>query len=409
MLEKRVPNLLYVTFGENVLESGILYCQVREMLISMKEARLVEQVHLISFISIRLWFRKRTEYKIMQKELAAKGIGFSFPFSFSSQKWSWFSVPIAYCINLPILLRIVMKSGCNIIHSRSYMASYLAGKVSKITGIPYIFDPRGPYPEEMVANNRWRLSGKTYTTWKRIEQYISQTSSGVIGVTTQMRDDYKERGAKLSIFVPNRTNVSRFNANIAPSNETSDVTMIFNGELDTISYNPELIARIYSRFHMSTPNLKLQLLSRQHGDYVEKGLAKAGLESSQWTLASVNPGDMPNYLAKGHFGLVLGIDHEKRWDVFPVKFAEYLAAGLPVLLDRNCGHFLSAFVQKHGIGIVFDKDDDSSFLQLGDMLKDYEEISKTCRTIVRTKLDISRSAQQYARLYKQILGDRTHS
>jgi glycosyltransferase involved in cell wall biosynthesis len=60
---------------------------------------------------------------------------------------------------------------------------------------------------------------------------------------------------------------------------------------------------------------------------------------------------VPEYLAAGDLGLLLRDPHPVNRVASPVKFAEYLAAGLPVLVSPGVGD-AAAIVERERVGFV---------------------------------------------------------
>ena len=66
--------LLYLTYHENILGSGILYTQVIRMLERMGETGGVESITLLSFMSPQLLLRERKGFARLKERLRGSGI-----------------------------------------------------------------------------------------------------------------------------------------------------------------------------------------------------------------------------------------------------------------------------------------------------------------------------------------------
>lgn len=395
-------NLLYLTYNENVLDSGILYGQVREMLYSMKEHQEIETIHLLSFISVRLFMRKFNRFRVLKREFESSNIRFSFFPMFAAQHWHILFLPIAMIFSLPVVIHQLINSKSNVVHSRSYMAGLLAMLGCAIVKINFVFDPRGPYPEEMVLNNRWKENGLTFRKWKSIERILTINSSAAIGVTTEMRDDLEQRGCKHTVYVPNRVNTNRFNRNVSSSNYVNTPVIVFTGEMDAEAYSPALIAKHFLNIKEQLKDVSLQLVTRKSVEFVRDGLTCAGLDSEDWQLEGVAPDKVQTILNRSHLALLLGAGQNAAWSVWPVKLAEYMACGLPLIVDTSCGEQIIRFVAKWRLGIIVDLNDKDSYAGIQEVIENYEAYAASCRRIAEMKLDISHTVRQYVRIYKQI-------
>lgn len=408
--------LLYITYNENVLDSGILRSQVRDMLVGMRKLPGVEYVRLLSFISPRLWLRRRRGYRRLVGELKERGIDFRFRLMPAAQAWRWGGIPLFIAFNLPVLLSHLIRGRINIIHARSYAAGLLALCGSKLTCIRFVFDPRGMFPEEMVLNNVWREGGQTFRIWKALEKKIIRDCQAVVALTPRLKRYYLERGAVKAIFAPSRLNVEPFNA---AARKVADYqkNMLFIGEMDAVWNSPQRVAMHYKRLRMIIPELKLKLITRKDHRIIEQILDKEGLERGCWTLEASQPEEMPDRMAGSGIGLAMAFqpvgrtflsayssaDGQNPSGNWPMKYAEYLAAGVPVAVEREIGEHITRAVERWKLGVVLDENDPNSYSGVVEVIRNRSEYTGRCTRYARMKLSISHTATQYARLYRQLL------
>ena len=381
--------LLYITYNENILESGILHGQVRRMLEYMAKRQDVEYIRLVSFISPRLWWQRRKGYERLVRQMADAGIDFRVQWMFAAQKWLWFAIPLIVGFCLPMTAIHLMKERFDVVHTRGYAAGLLGFISTRIVKVKFVFDPRGPYPEEMVGNRLWSKTGLTYRIWKAIEHLLICRGDAVVGVTPTFQEEFVRRGAKNTIFVPNRCDIDRFTpaANV-------DMTLLFTGEMDSEWYNPRQIAKHFLRLKEIVPKLKLKLITRISPDFVRRELNLAGVSEDDWTLEASLPEEMPKRMASAGLGLIFAI----RW---PVKFAEYLAAGVPLVMVQGEKHLTELVIKQH-LGIVVDEDNPSSYQAVTELIQHRSEYADRCIRYARSNLDLTQTAAQYVELYQQL-------
>jgi glycosyltransferase involved in cell wall biosynthesis len=90
-------------------------------------------------------------------------------------------------------------------------------------------------------------------------------------------------------------------------------------------------------------------------------LAEAGLGAGDFKVISVPSKDVAKYLPAADLGLLLREANPVNAVASPVKFAEYLACGLPVLVTTGIGDY-SSIVEKERLGGVVDIHDDDQTL-----------------------------------------------
>lgn len=393
--------LLYITYNENVLESGILYSQVRQMLIEMAKRSNVKYIRLLSFISPRLWVRRRKDYSKLRLDLRNQGIDFRVRLMPAAQTWQWTAVPIFTICCLPVVLIHTLFGRFDIVHARGYGAGLLAFLNAKFHGIRFVFDPRGLFPEEMVLNKSWRAGGRTYRFWKTLEQHIIKECDAIIALTPRFKRDYLSLGARKVVFVPSRLDVESF-ASLGSKVKNYSNDLLFIGEMEADWNSPKSVAKHFTQLKKVIPNLKLRLITRKDPAFVLSIMEEEDVNRSDWSIESSKPEDMPARIVGSGIGLAMAFRPSGNW---PMKYGEYLASGVPVVVEKEIGEHITQAVKRWKLGVVLEENRADCYAAVADVLKRREEYTSRCIRYARLKLVVSHSATQYARLYRQLLKD----
>ena len=407
--------LLYLTYHENILGSGILYTQVIRMLERMGETGGVESITLLSFMSPQLLLRERKGFARLKERLRGSGITLIALPMLILTTWSWVLQLAMLLWTIPVLIVAVSKR-CNIIHPRGYGAGILALTVSKLLGVPYVFDPRGLYPEERVINGVWSDRGITFRLYKYLETTLIRDASATIGVTTGLRDDFRVRNAKMACFIPNRADIEawtkaaevyRMSAQYDP--KAAKCILLFTGELFSRWYDPAVLVRHYRAVKCHCPDVKLSMFTQLKAEKVYVSLIKLGVSKDEFSCRSGRPAEMPELIQGATLGLIITNEQRSGWpakfaeSIWPVKFAEYLAAGIPVLMDENLLGLPPKLVKRHRLGLVVNPNRVEDYRQVGEILSDWEAWSDRCIAYAKRRLDIKTTAKQHLRIYRQII------
>jgi hypothetical protein len=70
------------------------------------------------------------------------------------------------------VMRLVITRRPALIHARAYHAGLVAHAVSRVTPTPYLFDARGYWIDERVAERRWFTRPRVYAGAKAIERRL---------------------------------------------------------------------------------------------------------------------------------------------------------------------------------------------------------------------------------------------
>lgn len=140
-------------------------------------------------------------------------------------------------------------------------------------------------------------------------------------------------------------------------------------------------------------------LARQHGLYDE-----------DITIMEVPHEDVPRYLAAGDIGLLLRERSLVNEVASPVKFGEYLAAGLSVIMTDGVGDY-SELTKTKGVGVVIDLDVSRNNLldNLATFLNELSSSRPSCRyeslAIARQMLSAEWGYGKLQTLYQQLSKD----
>jgi len=256
-----------------------------------------------------------------------------------------------------------------------------------------LFDPRDPYPDVLAQNGKWKPDGFTHRMWKKVERVIITNASACIGVTPQYKDSLKLQGARQAYFVPNRAAVSDYV--VADMVDLSEPMLLFTGVMDLAYYSPAVIAEHTLKLRRYVPRLRLKVITLSDAATVRMGLIEAGLPEDCFTVESAAPVEMPEKMK----GAAIGLHFAIRW---PVKYAEYLSAGIPLIMVKGEDHFNKA-VEGRRLGIIVDPEKPESYSRITELLSNHQAYSKRCRAYAEHYLNVTSSAKQYIRIYKRLL------
>lgn len=361
----------------------------------------VEAVQIVSFISPRLWLRQRRAFRDLRRVLAGERIVLRVHLMPAALAWGWPTLILMTAACAPTALLSAWLFQPTVIHSRTIGAAWLAHLASKALRIPHVFDPRGPIPDEMAQNDRWPVGSLSYRWWKRVETLLVRRSDAVVGVTPAYRREHIERGARRAAFVPNRCDTDLFRQLDAPA-FAGPPLLVFTGEMDSAWYSPEQVGRHFLSLRRFVPNLRLRLITRRDRAFVSDGLRRADVPDECWELCGVPPDQVPAELAGATCGLVI----QNAATAWPVKFAEFLALGVPVVLSRReGGDHLADLIVRHRLGMLVDMENPDSYAGVVDLLANLEACRKRCAEFAHRKLGIERTARQHHRLYRSLAAE----
>jgi hypothetical protein len=333
--------MIYLTFNDTY--NGVYESQVIDTCRFLQDT-FKEDVSLIAFISGRNYFANKAKIK------AAYSNSTVLPMYPKIINWEK---------NL-FLLKLIMRfrNKENVI-ARGVFATLLARDSEKFAKV--CFDARGAYTAEwneylktespyiakemtklesravLQSNYRIAVSQKLVAYWKTSFKYMS-TNHVVIPCTlsTDAKTEYDA----------DKANALRKQFGITEN----EVLLVYSGSSagwQSFKVLDEFITKAFNQ----NPSLKLLMLCKPGA---ERSLAQKfpGRVIQHW----VSEHEVQTQLQAADYGLLVREQSVTNEVSSPVKFAEYLAAGLPVIISENIGDY-SAFVSEKNCGTLADATD----------------------------------------------------
>jgi glycosyltransferase involved in cell wall biosynthesis len=232
-----------------------------------------------------------------------------------------------------------------------------------VSGVPYLFDMRGYWIDERVAERRWFTYPFVYKLAKRFELKLLRDSVGIIVLTQLMADDLRAKPLRnwnsgLLTVVPTCADYDEFK----PENKRGGMVLsevqsrLHNslvigwvGSLNA-SYYPHESVLLFRYVLEQIPTAHLLALTRQRTQ-LEMILANHGIPRWAHTIVTVPHDEMPAWLSLMDWGLLLVSDGQSKRGSMPTKLAEFFASEVRPI-QYGCNAELAEKVQQAGTGLV---------------------------------------------------------
>ncbi len=315
-------------------------------------------------------------------------------------------------------LFIVLKFGWSrpvIIQCRNLSAARVGLVVRRLRPrVKVIYDSRtidAAELEQRLERKKLYLSDNGLSVgklWQQQHQVVSRADH-VLCVSQPMADLYKNkfrlRPDKASV-VPCTTVVEQ--AVRAQGNRNSvrellklsdRLVIAFYGSASVYQCLDESLT-LFKQLHQRVPHLHLLALSSDVD--LQKKLAKE-LPSGVFSFFSLAPQEAFHYLVSADVGLLIREPIEINRVASPVKLAEFLACGVPVLVTEGVGDY-STLVDKSGCGLVVKYPGTSDIEEITYFLKEVETqralFQEKCTSLARAELDVGKRIEHSKSLYR---------
>jgi glycosyltransferase involved in cell wall biosynthesis len=263
--------------------------------------------------------------------------------------------------------RLAGKGDIDVAHARSYVAADAALALKRSHGVPFIFDMRGFWVDERRESGRWRGSSplwrRVYRQWKAKEAAFLREACHIVVLAEAARrvveswPDY--RGQPVTVipccidheaFTP-ATPAARAEARVRLGVGEGQTVLGYLGSIGTV-YLLEDMLRFYARMRRERPSRFLLVGWHTKAEIMAAAWA-AGLEipHEEVVVQPAEHAEVPFWLGAADLAIAFRQPSFSSLGASPTKLGEYLALGLPVVVNDGVGD-VRAIVEGLEAGIV---------------------------------------------------------
>jgi len=386
--------LLYITYAGNPVDgasAGLETGQVRELLKELARDATIEWLALVHESTPAA--RALNAYR---ESLNAKGIGFDLVVLPSSR--------VRRLVSAWRLVRRKMRAyQPDVIHARRLVATALA-LMNKARGQRVVYDARGIASAEALGEAGSRLR----RAWKASYRYClevlgTRLSAGTVAVSEPMREYYAKLTRRPVVTIPNSAApYFRFDPEVRADVRgrlgytNGQVVLVYAGGLANWWQWPEGIARSFRAFRSAVPTARLLVLTPHPVEPLQR--LQTEEERRATTSLGVPHEQVPGYFCASDIGLlVLNPESRANCQASAVKFAEYLACGLPVFTLSVISQAAEG-VSQSGAGAVGETPDDIG--QYAEKL--LSSSARQAALAYGAELSVARAADSYRTFYTNL-------
>jgi len=266
-----------------------------------------------------------------------------------------------------------------------------------------VLDHRGLLSEEYVLQGKIARRGPVHYLLRRLERWAIRRADAIACVSERLRQRtlrWQPAAAGKVVVIPccydpgiarrDKEAIERLRGELA-LDPARDFVLAYAGSLSAWN-RPEAILAVFRAFRAVRSRTRLLLLT------ADLPAAQATFGSDKDVIIrSVPHREIQHYLALADLGLLLRDRSPVNRVASPVKFAEYLACGLPVLVSPGVGD-CSDIVRRERVGCIMDAE-----LPLPQVVSDIvahrADLRNRCREVAARYFD----GDRYVALYKRLV------
>ena len=299
--------------------------------------------------------------------------------------------------------KIIKKNQIKILHARSLFPAILSCllKIFNYKTLMVIYDNRGVYIDEMIEVDRWKKYGLEEKFLRQIENLLERYCDRIVVVSNHFKTHLlskhtKNISSKISV-ISNRTLID-MNINLTQK-DNNKIILVYSGS-DAIWQNSSELKKLFIQALNIFDEVIFKIISYEQDKFQSLFSDESEL-LQRIDIVSVEPIKVKEELSKCNCGILLRENNLINNVSSPLKFAEYLAAGLPVLLSEGVGD-TESIIKKYAVGIIIKNNNYITALKdLSELLND-KDVYGRCLRVANKEFNINTSFKQYQEIYDKL-------
>jgi glycosyltransferase involved in cell wall biosynthesis len=316
--------------------------------------------------------------------------------------------------------RLVQKNKIEMVHARAHIPAVIALALKRRFGVKIVFDVRGLMAEEYVDADHWKANGVPARLTKSMEARVLRSAEGVVTLTdalwAEMQNWPSLSGRSTShLTIPCCVDLDKFRfdeeqraARRAQLGLGDRLVLVYSGSVGGW-YMTDEMAAFFAALKQKKADAFFLWVTHGPQNIVSSAMQKHGIGKDDYEVRKGSPGDMPGYLSAADAGIAFYRPGVSRLGTSPVKVSEYLACGLPVVMNSGIGDSDSIIMGEH-LGVLAHKFDEAEYAkaaaQLDGLIAESADTRRQNRAAAERLFDLKQiGATRYAKLYTELLGD----
>lgn len=307
------------------------------------------------------------------------------------------------------VLFALKKDKITVIHARGVIPALIGFLPAKILGAKLFFDTRGLLADKYVGGGLLSQKSPTYRIIRRGEDFLLKRSDYFTVETHKhasvIRDCYNNGLSEKMGVIPSCVDTDKFYSLPKPygHNGNARLGLVYVGRIGTWY----LIAEMLDFFNVLSahiPGLHFIFITHDDPGPLYSIARNKGINASKIAVKKIETGKIPAFLREAGAGISF-INPYKRYNSSPIKFGEYLASGIPVIINSGIGD-CDEIILKEKVGVIIN---DFSFgayekaaEELNLFLSEGEALRQRCVEAAKKHLSLEMGVNKYLDIYRRI-------
>lgn len=305
---------------------------------------------------------------------------------------------------------ILKRNKINLIHARGFIAAIIAFLPAKIMRVKLFFDTRGFIADKYVCGGLLDKENLGYKLMKRGEDVLIRGSDYLTVETRRhaqiLRDSWDGLSSKMGV-IPCCVDTAKFDYQLFPGRKDNLFDLVFLGKVGTW-YLLEDMLDFFSLMSKDITNSRFTFITESEPPHIYSAAKKKGIEMAKIMVMEAERSAVPGLLSAAKAGIFF-MNTYKQYGFSPIKFGEFLACGLPVVINSGFAD-CDEITLKEDVGVVineFSKEEyERAIRKLQGLLSEGDDLKGRCRAAAKRHFSLDMGIDRYFDVYSGLLSDK---
>ncbi|WP_245516319.1 glycosyltransferase [Ancylobacter aquaticus] len=306
-----------------------------------------------------------------------------------------------------LVRREVRRRGVRLIHARSYIPAAVALVVGRMTGVPFIFDMRALWPEELITAGRLRRGSLLHRAIVAAERACVRRAAAVVSLTHAAVEYLnrlypEEMAGRPVVVIPTCADLDRY---VPPLRKPGSRVVGCLGTVLSGWFRIDWLASFLAVAARRDPSVLFEITTRDDPRQVRALMGADPAVQSRLSVAP-SPADRVQEELQGQFVSVMFFtDGLGKLGSSPTRMGEILGCGIPVVANDGVGD-VAGIIREHRVGVLADgpapHQMEAAWEELEALLTD-PDLSARCRRTAERIFSLSAGTRAYGRIYAGLI------
>ena len=315
--------------------------------------------------------------------------------------------------------KLVRRNKIEMVHARSHIPAIISLGLKRRFQLKMIFDVRGLMADEYVDAEHWRKDGLRYRLVKGVERRALAAADGIVTLTERIwpiiKSDNGLTDSKINHeVIPCCVDLELFRFSSEDRKRRrqelqlgeAQRVLVYSGSIGGW-YLTDKMADLFALMKRRQSNWHFLWLTTGPDEPIRKLMSEREIRESDHTIRKVSQRDVASYLSAADAGLAFYKPAPSRLATSPVKVSEYLACGLPLIINAGIGDS-DSLVKENQVGVVVSDFNSSEYERattgIVKLVSEAETSRNRSRLVAERCFDLQTiGAPRYTRLYEAVL------